>query len=263
MPELNRYQNPVIVDHLASQFVLGLMSPLVRRRMESLCRRQPKLQEAVEFWQLRMAPMNHPTDLAPPKDVWNEVEQALFSPSTKAHRWQDWWQAPKWAWLTSSAFAMSLVLVAFLFFAPKPTVKSLDYVAMLADQNDDVSLVVSAFKGAKKGESTIRLQWHQSEENQDHILWSRLTDQTVVKLGRLGDVAQQEFLTGPQWQAIVKSDILFTTTADKPNQAILSGKCINLTESAQAGVGSLALSLTPVTSLPAKSPELASSIAAG
>jgi anti-sigma-K factor RskA len=58
-----RYDDPDLQDQLAAQYALGALTGPARRRLETLMRTRPALQERVSAWEDRLAPL---ADTAPP-----------------------------------------------------------------------------------------------------------------------------------------------------------------------------------------------------
>ncbi|MFT5114044.1 MAG: hypothetical protein ACI8P9_003377 [Parasphingorhabdus sp.] len=59
MPVILRYQHAAIMRHLAHQYVVGVMTPLVRRRMEKLLLRYPELSRTVAHVADQMAGIHY------------------------------------------------------------------------------------------------------------------------------------------------------------------------------------------------------------
>ena len=48
---MNRYNNEKVIEHLASHYVLGSMSTLVKNKTERLIKEIPELEQSVYRWQ--------------------------------------------------------------------------------------------------------------------------------------------------------------------------------------------------------------------
>lgn len=70
----------MVIDHLASNFVLGTLNEMVRTRTEKLSRypEYKALAERIVYWENKLAPLNDeiPELMAKPQ-VWEAVELAI------------------------------------------------------------------------------------------------------------------------------------------------------------------------------------------
>ena len=82
---INRYNNDVIVDHLASNYLLGTLSYRVRRQVEKQLRFAPfgKLQLRIAYWEEKLSPLDSATiEVQPLNATWRNIEQAI-KPATR------------------------------------------------------------------------------------------------------------------------------------------------------------------------------------
>ena len=74
-----KYSNSQLIDHLASQYVLGTLGTLgagARRRFERLLHERADVQLAVSHWQQRLGPLAQVVaPLTPSPQVWQRVVQ--------------------------------------------------------------------------------------------------------------------------------------------------------------------------------------------
>lgn len=109
------YQRPPAVDALAAAYVLGTLKGRTRHRFEQVQQRQPALQQAVQDWTQRLAPMLLALPPVTPRPtLWLAIERSTLRP-TQSHAnvpaKQTWWQ--RWlAPIPAGALAMGLVLGA-------------------------------------------------------------------------------------------------------------------------------------------------------
>ena len=81
------YSRPDRADRLASEYVLGTLRGPARRRFETLLPAHPALRRAVNLWEERLVVLaaSGPS-VEPPPQVWQRIEQRLFSPQTSAQK---------------------------------------------------------------------------------------------------------------------------------------------------------------------------------
>ena len=76
--QLNRYNRAEVIEHLASQYLLGLLSPRAHRRVEHLLNDNQPLAQRIEFWQNRLVTLDIQTPIMPAdKDTWQKISQQL------------------------------------------------------------------------------------------------------------------------------------------------------------------------------------------
>jgi len=82
--KLNRYQNEVIINHLASHYVLGLLSDRVATRVEYLMQNNPQLSAQVNVWQKQLSLFDrHCDEVSPEPEVWQKIQKKLFKSTDK------------------------------------------------------------------------------------------------------------------------------------------------------------------------------------
>lgn len=243
-----RYQNPKIRSHLASQFVLGTLSPKVKQKVIRLIKMDKELEQAVYQWQNRLEPINTSTeDVQPPKKVWAKLSRELdFSEQTKP----SWWQS---LFLWRGISALSLVLMLSLFIGqynieqtdstPNLALQGPSYLAVLTSTKESnqvlPELIVSAYKSAEAGQSELHIQWNKNtDDKQDFILdnsqsltlWAidKNTGQQV-SLGPLVSANNKQKLSVAQWQLIKNSKELWLTKGNSATDPVLfKGDCLQL-----------------------------------
>ncbi len=143
------YGRRELADALAAQYVLGTLRGPARRRFEALLPAHPALGEAVAQWRQRLEPLALSVPAVQPSpQVWQRIEQRLFSPGAAAaaapHQtglapsappsssalpalpwWQrlalPWWQRLSlWRGLSALAGTAVLGLLVLLLQAPPP-----------------------------------------------------------------------------------------------------------------------------------------------
>lgn len=133
-----KYDNPELIDKLASEYVLGTMHGRSRERFQRLMRERTDVQQAVWRWERElnsvassMPPVN------PSERVWRDISQRLQLGQAEPRQVKSWWRA----WGLVSTFT-SLVLAALLIVTPitrEPT-----HFAQFADDDAAPLWVISA-----------------------------------------------------------------------------------------------------------------------
>ncbi|MCR9279695.1 MAG: anti-sigma factor [Pseudomonadaceae bacterium] len=89
-----KYENPALLDQLASEYVLGTLSALARRRFERLMQHEPAAVAAVEKWQVELSDLTYllPEE-KPPARVWRDIEARAFRKRPASSRLHVAWTA--------------------------------------------------------------------------------------------------------------------------------------------------------------------------
>lgn len=255
-----RYRNPVICEHLASQYVTGVMTPRVRSRLETLLNVTPELNRAVAFWSDQMAEIQFELPEQTANDtVWNQID--VLTPEKKQghsstdRENQSWWKnLVLWQATGIAGIATSFALALMLFIAPLSTTNNAtlslktapSYMAAMSkhnDTSDNIRFVINAYKKTENTPSTLFVQWSQREprKNSDTLfLWAE--DKDTGELSYIGsEPAKGEpwHLTKPTWKAISNSSRLIATRdQQQPSQAntLFSGPCVQLTDWKQSAI---------------------------
>jgi anti-sigma-K factor RskA len=262
-----RYQQTNIVDHLASQFVLGTLAPLVRLRVISLCKHNEALENRINFWQEKLVVIDHKTVKLPPHDdSWSvishalgmdadvnletikvdplqNVKQSFFSKVT------NWWSdnifsSPIFSVPTyrlSAAFSLVVLVMATLIVNPfSNSAEQLSYVAVLTDQKGSAHLVASTYGDSRKLVVNV-INIPDIDIEQSLELW--VVSKTDAQARSLGVIPQgksliEQQLTQAQWRLIKDSESLIVTMEEaggspigEPSEMIVSrGLCVRLQE---------------------------------
>lgn len=140
------YRHPELRDWLASEYALGTLHGLTRKRFERLLSDDADLRRTVAEWQERLTPMAQAVaPVNPPKRVWRKIEQRINSAKPKSSFFEslNFWRSLA---LMTSSFAFALLL--YFGFAPQkealPT-----YVAVLADAKHQPIMTVRYVQGQR------------------------------------------------------------------------------------------------------------------
>ncbi len=78
-----RYQHPQVIEHIASQYVLGTLTSPVHRRVSTLAIANEALELAIQYWQARLVSLDHQTDELPASETsWQAIAEHLDITST-------------------------------------------------------------------------------------------------------------------------------------------------------------------------------------
>ena len=146
------YRDPQLRDRLASEYALGTLHGLARKRFERLLRDDADLRRSVVQWQERLTPMAQAVaPVNPPQRVWRNIEKRIQTSTTRSSLFEslNFWRGLA---MVASSFAFGLLL--FFGMAPQreaaPT-----YVAILADTKNQPAMTVRYTQG--NGELEVRV----------------------------------------------------------------------------------------------------------
>jgi anti-sigma-K factor RskA len=262
-----RYQQTNVVDHLASQYVLGTLAPLVRQRVLSLCKHNEALEKRIHFWQEKLVVIDQKTVERPPHEKsWAVIAQALDIDADTQHeavtvnplgnekqtffsKVMSWCSSNIFSTLTSStptyrlsaAFSLVVLVMATLIvnpFAGSP--EQLSYVAVLTNEKGSAHLVASTYGDSKKLVVNVI---NMPDINNEQALELWVVSKTDAQARSLGVIPQgqsliEQQLTQAQWRLIKDSESLIVTMEEsggspigEPSEMIVSrGLCVRLQE---------------------------------
>jgi len=262
-----RYQQTNVVEHLASQFVLGTLTPLVRKRVIALCEHNKDIESRINFWQEKLVSIDKKTVERPPhEDNWAAITQALDITHDVKHettetsqlasekqgflsKFTTWWSSNIFSssifsvsnYRVSTAFSLvTLLMVTFIInpFANSP--EQLSYVAVLTDKQGSAHLVASTYGDSQKLVVNV-INMPDVDKGKALELW--VVSKTDTQSRSLGVIPQgrdliEHQLTQAQWRLIKDSESLIVTVEDaggspigEPSEMIVSrGLCVRLQE---------------------------------
>lgn len=174
---MNIFKNSLLMDQLAASYALGTLRGGARRRFEAIARDNTTLRAAALIWHGRLASVAElQPEVAPSPAVWKRIEnmvsaekQALAMQAVRevsaaqvpAGRW--WSSLGLWRGATAAgAFATAIAVVTGLNFtrqldgqvqelsAQLSSTKAIEYVAVLADDKANASILVTFDPGTQK-----------------------------------------------------------------------------------------------------------------
>lgn len=120
-----------LLDQLAAHYVLGVMQPNARRRLEATMRRSAAVQAAVDAWSERLHLLSRvESDLEASPQVFARIEQRIDRAGRPAGAGAvartSWRGGGWWSWLRPvSAFALGVLLCSAVFIAQRPEYETL------------------------------------------------------------------------------------------------------------------------------------------
>ena len=177
------YKDPELQSRLASEYVLGILRGRARQRFERLLRTEPELQQAVDWWQNKLADLNQiDRSVTPPDRVWSDIEARLFAESPASPTVSRLWQ-----WLAMGASALSIAMAIYIarpLLQPSPTLQD-KFLSIFEDESRQAiwTVQIDESAGALKVNSySVPI----IEDDQDYELWLLLpNEQPPVSLGLL------------------------------------------------------------------------------
>jgi anti-sigma-K factor RskA len=231
-----RYQRKDIQEHLAQQYVLGHLSGRVKRRVEVLIKHDQVFEEVIYKWQAHLATLMHSVaDEKPPQRVWKALERKTEQASASSDGLVSLW---RYAGLVS--FVMLCTVSLLLWQQLQEPVLSHQstpgYLAIMStpEQPQTTAFVLAAYQGKKPGHSVLKLQWEQSQSEQDRtrfkkdklFLWSIERDTgNRFEIGLLSSLTADGVLSKDAWLKIKNSAELQISLDGK---VVFQGPCLQL-----------------------------------
>jgi len=245
--QIKRYSDRTIVEHIATQYVLGTLCTRVHNRAEKLLIDYPLLQSRVNYWQNNLSSLDKLTpELSPKESSWQAISacidnletdtitsniQPIKSEQKKSNkeynkpsvmdvfsRILNWLPLPN----QKLAHAFSVIVISILSLAlltsntEENSNDPLSYVAVLTNQNQQAQLVASTYGASKKLILNI-IDIPKIDKTEDLELWVvSKTDNEARSLGTIPrdiNLFEQQ-LTEAQWRLIKYSGSLIVTIED-------------------------------------------------
>lgn len=249
-----RYKDPIICEYLASQYVMSVMTPLVRARIERLRRHVPELDDAIIGWSERMAKINvNFPEKQPSVQVWKRIESVIVPPLKKANDHQKspssmWGSLPFWRWMGIGASITSCTLAFVLttgITIQNPVVPSISgtpsYTAVMSpvregeNNIENIRFVVNVYQKTENEPSRLFIQWSERKPRLNmvtmHVWAENQTTRELTYIGMEKQGVKSLSLNKVTWDAVTNSSHLyFTKDTNKPSavNTLFSGPCIQL-----------------------------------
>ena len=254
---LKRYHHPKVVEHLASQYVVGALSPLVHNRTQKLAQDIDVLDNKINDWQHKLVGLDRATpELQPVEQTWANIETQLGQLEAESQSTENSTQEQPGVWhgllamfnnrghQLAHVFSIFAIVVLGYFVLsiskPQTNVDPLSYVAVLTDAQEQAQLVASTYGESQKLVLNL-INRPQVSDEEDLELWViSKTDKEARSLGvlqRNTSLIEQQ-LTNAQWRLIKDSESLILTIEDaggspfgEPSDTVVSrGLCVRLQE---------------------------------
>lgn len=251
---MQRYSSPEVVDHLASNYVMGLLSPRVKKRVETLRRDidYRKIEQRISFWEQKLSPLNEETpELAPLPETWQHIQNKLNMGQTAARinqqksSKQSWWSSlslVQWSGVFSFVICAVIGFALVNPFGDPSTIErgALSYVAVLEDNKQTPQVVAATYGNSKQLVLDI-ISLPDIDAEESYELWvTSKTDNQTRSLGEIpkGQASFDRALSDAEWRLIADSSYLIISVEDEggsaigePSITIISrGLCIRLAD---------------------------------
>lgn len=163
---MNWYRHPETVDQLAAAYVMGSMSPRVKRRFEQVMRQRTEVALAVEGWaDLTLPLLDSLPAHEPSPAVWAQIAQrtqvglapasasaAALAPAAQGPWWRRWLApVPAGAWAFGLVMGLALPLAVDVYRAEQQALSAgrqlpESYVGVLATPAGKPGLIVSSLR---------------------------------------------------------------------------------------------------------------------
>ena len=153
-----------LLDRLAADYVLGVMQPNARRRLESAMRGSAAVQAAVDAWSERLHLLSRvESDLDASPGVFARIEQridqAMRPADARAVARTSWWGAGWWSWLRPvPAFALGVLLCSVVFITQQSQYETLTSTAppVSADARQTLHVLFAPQTPIEQSNSALR-----------------------------------------------------------------------------------------------------------
>jgi anti-sigma-K factor RskA len=194
-----KYTNPIVLDHLASTYVLGTLGGGARRRFERLQADRYDVRELVAQWNARLSQL---AESIPPEqpsaELWKRIEQQT-RPDQKSRPWFGSVRSPVFAPVLSGlgGLAAGIALVsALLFWSPTVLITAdqiamrsgerlpQSYVGLLVDANSNGKVLLSSLRFGRT--ATIKAIGPIAAPAKGHlVLWALPPGQPALRIGEV------------------------------------------------------------------------------
>jgi anti-sigma-K factor RskA len=177
------YDDPVLIDRLAAEYVLLTLRGAARRRFERLLLEAPAARDAVWRWEATFAGIAARDDVSVPHPrVWRRIEKQMHAETEKIPWWNSLPLLRVWSFgATAAALALAVALV---FQAPAPEQLPAERVAIVNDASASPLWVIGV--NLSSGEITARAVNVQAQAlDKVYELWVLPADGNPKSLGLL------------------------------------------------------------------------------
>jgi anti-sigma-K factor RskA len=249
-----RYLNPDIIAHLASQYVLGTLTARVHNRVAVLAVENESLDQLIQYWQDRLVILDHQTPEVPVDDVnWQMIADKLDIPQSLQQKrqqtdkqtdnseintannktsWFSYYRNKFNRWLSTPTYqyasAFSILVFGLIIGFMDPLSQQFDnndplsYVAVLTQEQGQAHLVASSYGESQKLVVNIVNVPTTSKDEALELWVVSKTDQQARSLGVLPNNTSlfEQKLTDAQWRLIKDSESLIVTIEENGGSPI-------------------------------------------
>lgn len=238
-----KYQNPVVRNHLASQYAIGLLTPRVKSRVEKLIRQDDEFKDQVQSWQETLSPLSAAaTPVEAPPELKSRVMSAITEEEQVVSKETSYWSQliesiRFWQGMAVASLAAVFVLSMLYFGEPTAAPAQLSYIAVMqsSDTSGEPPLVITAYGKTETSPSRLELRWNDRTDTTEidgTTLWAveRETGD-VQRIASLTIDSKRMDLTKDQWSLVKNSLELVVTNGESfDSETILKGICVQLTD---------------------------------
>ena len=256
-----RYQNPLIYQHLASQYVAGSVTPRVRKRIEKLALTVPELDREIAQWsddfsELHIHVQSTGMQTERVTEIWNQIDKSTFL-ATSSEQEKGGFFSQLFIWQAAALTGALATLVLTIMLWSSPDLKTTapeqiaengfttgpDYLANMSlhgNANQEIQFVISAYFKNEKEPSRLFIQWPKNPQKntteevlshkQLHLWAENKVSGELVYLGMQPSDEKQWNLTKSEWGAITNSSrLLMSKEKTNPTESLVfSGRCLQL-----------------------------------
>lgn len=233
-----KYDNETLRETLASEYVLGTLRGLARKRFKRLMKYDAGLRHMVERWESRLYPLAQAApDIEPPQRVWNNVRARIAPRSRRAPGL--WERVAFWRNFGIISSALAVLLAVYLAVAPQPEAPPAT-VALLADAKGQPALLVSWPKqAAQKREIRVAvLALQDTPANNSLQLWLLpAPEKPPVSMGLVSNESRQTLALpaavaaqlGDAWAVAISLEPKGGSPTGQPTGPVLfQGRCVKV-----------------------------------
>jgi anti-sigma-K factor RskA len=238
------YDQPALLEQLASEYVLGTMNARVRRRFTQHLRTSFAAQRAVAHWQTHLEPLHKAIAPVPaPPRVWDAIAQRTRPPAPVQASWPARMQAwfglglkPALGLCFGVLITVSLVrqMPDLVGLEPQAQTLPASYVGVLSDASDNAGLAVSSLKRG----TIVSLKMIKPlavPANHVAVLWALPANAAPVRVGVVSATGKSEITLPAPAEAIFSKVSKLGVSIEADAQAIapsgtfvLKGNCVKV-----------------------------------
>jgi len=174
-----RYENPVLQDRLAADYVMGNIHGQARHRLEKLLLKYPPLQMRIAVWTEYLSQINRDVEpVTPPPQIWENISRSIDAAGAPKRN-------KKWPWFSISAYAATLVLSITLVYNLPVQQPQQNLVVVNNKKEQPVWIIKSSVKSKRIEVKTIKQM--KMPENKVCVLWLVWEDGKTQSVGVLSD----------------------------------------------------------------------------